>query len=137
MNLLHRYNTALKKNPLSTKMATSGVIAALGDTMCQYFEQSKTYWFLKFLIEYNLSSNDKDGETGFNLTRTRNFVIMGTFFSAPILHIHFSKLLPMIAPKATAMGCIKKLFVDQIMISPLFMVGWYSAISALDGKSVK
>ncbi len=62
---------------------------------------------------------------------------MGAFFSAPILHIHFSKFLPMIAPKANALGCLKKLFVDQIVISPLFMVGWYSAISALDGKSVK
>lgn len=64
------------------------------------------------LLEYNLGSTNDDKDAGFNWTRTRNFALMGTLYSAPILHVHFSKLLPYIAPKASPLGCAKKLFVD-------------------------
>lgn len=34
MNLVHRYNSALQKRPLLTKMGTSGVLGGFGDLLC-------------------------------------------------------------------------------------------------------
>ena len=105
MNLLHKYNRCLKARPLATKMVTNGALGAMGDLMCQYFEKSKnTLISYPLLSEYDLNSNqvlghDKDvKKRKINLGRTLNFTLMGTFFSAPILHLHFTKLLPFVAP---------------------------------------
>eukprot|EP00347_Sterkiella_histriomuscorum_P009534 403340840 len=121
MNILVKYNQCLQKRPLVTKMITSGALGGIGDVLCQYMEQ-----------KYKLSESK-----GWNWQRTSNFMMMGCFFSAPILHIHFSKLLPLIAPLQTRAHAFKKLFVDQLIVSPLFMIGWYMAISSLDGKPIK
>ena len=129
MNLLQKYSYYLARNPLRTKMTTSGTIAFFGDIMCQYMENS-IYHLVKFNLEYQITKDKQK----WNWTRTRNFTLMGTFFSAPLLHLHFSKLLPWVSPQMSMRGCVKKLFVDQLIVAPLFMAGWFTAISFIDGK---
>jgi len=41
MKLYSAYNSCLQRNPLVTKMLTSGTIGALGDILCQSLERSK------------------------------------------------------------------------------------------------
>ena len=41
--LLSLYGKALESRPLATKMATSGVLAGIGDFFCQYVEKSKEF----------------------------------------------------------------------------------------------
>ncbi|CDW84001.1 peroxisomal membrane protein 2 [Stylonychia lemnae] len=120
MNLLQRYNYALNKRPFLTKMATSGTLGAVGDLLCQYLEK-----------KYQISQTNE-----WNVKRTFNFAAMGAFFSAPILHFHFTKLLPFIAPKKSSMALSKKLIVDQLIVSPIFMAGWFTTINLLDGNGL-
>ncbi len=105
-SLLARYSYYLVKHPLKTKMVTSGTLAAFGDTFCQYMENSKRL-IDSLLLEYEITNHQE-----WNWKRTRNFTLMGTFFSAPLLHLHFSKLLPWVAPQVNAAGLAKKLLVD-------------------------
>ncbi len=112
LNLIHKYSYYLQHRPLMTKMITGGVLATVGDLMCQHFEKSKHSPTNCVGFEVATPHNGSDAKAAWNWTRTRNFAIMGTFFSAPLLHLHFSKFLPWVAPKATAAGCAKKLFAD-------------------------
>ena len=56
--------------------------------------------------------DSKKENKGYNLQRTKSFFLIGTFFVAPILHMNYSKIYPLLVPEATTAGALKKLAID-------------------------
>ena len=78
-----------------TKMITSGTIGIFGDALCQSME-----------IGYFKSGKK------FDIQRTATFGLVGTVYVAPMLHVHYSYILPYFVPKAGSVAAIKKLAID-------------------------
>ncbi len=119
---LSTYNSALTARPLLTKMATSGVISFFGDMLCQKIEGQ----FLK-----------KKTEDGFNWHRAYVFTTIGTFYVAPVLHVHYSYVLPYLVPTVTTTGALLKLAFDQAVFAPCMLYSFYYVINFIEGRGME
>ena len=77
--MLKWYSDLLIRNPLSTKMVTSGTISLFGDAACQTLENRGT-------------------NKGRDWFRTAKFGAIGLLYMGPILHFNYSKVLTTIVP---------------------------------------
>lgn len=115
--LLQWYSSMLDKYPLLTKGITSGFIAGLGDVLCQYMNSWSEY----------------------DWKRTFRFGFLGSCYIAPGCHVWYNvlaKSFPLSAATAasssTMMIVMKRVFCDQILFSPVFLVGWMTVLWNLE-----
>eukprot|EP00347_Sterkiella_histriomuscorum_P004588 403359893 len=59
---------------------------------------------------------------------------MGGCYLAPVLHIHYSYVLPYFVPQMSPIGVIKKLIIDQGVFAPSFMLTFYPMLNFVDGN---
>ena len=130
--LLAWYSNKLDTHPLLTKGITSGLIAAVGDIMCQSLVQVD-----------DKDRKEKGQETGaatasgvsadweWDPARTGRFLVLGAFLVAPCIHQWYgflSRTLP-----GTSVGVVvRRVALDQLVFTPAFLPVWMSSLWALE-----
>ena len=62
------------------------------------------------LVTFDL---DSDKTQKYNPVRTQKFILLGSLYIAPVLHLHFTRLIPFAASNATGFaGFAKKMAFD-------------------------
>ena len=108
------YLGALEKNPLPTKMATSGVLNALGDLFAQF-------------------AFDDAANKGVDWRRAGIFTVLGSFLVGPALHFWYGTLGKIVTAQGSAKAFIS-LALDQGVFAPTFLCVFLSALFTIDGK---
>ena len=106
------YLRLLEQKPLTTKVVTSGVIAAVGDVLCQS-------WF----------EGHVDGR------RLAIFSFLGAALVGPTLHVWYG-VLNRLLPAAGTAGAFQRMAVDQGIFAPTFVPTFISSLMCLEGKSL-
>lgn len=122
------YSCKLETNPLVTKSITGGLIAATGDTICQF----GTY----------TPSEDKkeDGSEPdfwkeiYRPTRSFHFFLMGAFFASPLNHFWFNFLSRHFAGQSW-IAITRRVFLDQFLWCPFWTVSWLSIFWTMEGTN--
>ena len=104
------YLRLLEQKPLTTKVVTSGVIAAIGDVLCQS-------WF----------EGHVDGK------RLAIFSFLGAALVGPTLHVWYG-VLNRLLPAAGTAGAFQRMAVDQGIFAPTFVPTFISSLMFLEGK---
>lgn len=115
LSLWQRYNTLLEKYPLPVKMATSTVIAVLGDGACQVFIEGS-------------------GISGYSFERAVQIGAMGCILIGPVLHLWYGFLWRLL-PRNDALTIVKRLVVDQLLFAPVAVASSLSFLAAAQGQA--
>ncbi|CAH0479231.1 unnamed protein product [Peronospora belbahrii] len=107
------YALLLETHPLSVKIVTGGVIAGLGDIVCQLA---------------------LEGEHQFNVKRAAIFTFLGGGVISPILHVWY-RILNTSLPGVSATAIAKRLAMDQLGFAPLFLPIFLSSVMTLEGRA--
>lgn len=105
---------ALEKNPLPTKMVTSGLLNALGDVFAQF-------------------AFDEAAKKGVDWRRAGIFTFLGSFLVGPCLHFWYGALGKIVTAQGSAKAFIS-LVLDQGVFAPTFLCVFLSALFTIDGK---
>ena len=88
------YNKLLTKYPIATKSATAGIIAGTSDVISQKLQE-------KYL-----------GNHEYSLGRTIQYASVGAFWVTPLIHMHYSYILPYLFPGTSMQVGIMKMVFD-------------------------
>uniref|UniRef100_A0A499FUY6 Mpv17-like protein 2 n=1 Tax=Anopheles farauti TaxID=69004 RepID=A0A499FUY6_9DIPT len=102
-----------------TNTVSSGVLMLAGDIAAQEIERRR---------QQKSSSTQIDGRRAFNMT------LVG--LSQGPLHHYLYKWMDMLLPGATVRTVLKKIAIDQFVISPIFIVTYLYSAGLLEGASV-
>ena len=101
-------------------MVTALGIFGVGDVLCQ-------------------SISKKEEQKGIDFRRMAIFAGVGMFYFAPLLHAHYSYILPAIAPVTPNVNmtvlATKKVLFDQLVFAPFALTGFFMTINSVEGKS--
>jgi len=101
-----RYNLSLINSPYRTKMVTAGVIFGAADAFCQKF----------------LEKSEENTPKKFDWVRCMNMALIGSFVSAPVNHIWYSKWASALVSKVTSRARVQPFIstaADQILLTPV------------------
>ncbi len=115
LSLWQKYNVLLEKYPLPVKMATSTVIAVLGDGACQIFIEGS-------------------GISGYSFERAVQIGAMGCILIGPVLHFWYGFLWRLL-PRNDALTIVKRLVVDQLLFAPVAVASSLSFLAAAQGQA--
>ncbi|CAH0493822.1 unnamed protein product [Peronospora farinosa] len=107
------YASLLETHPLRVKIVTGGVIAGLGDVICQ------------LALENN--------ERYLNVKRVAIFTFVGGVLISPVLHVWY-RLLSTRLPGISATAIAKRLAMDQLGFAPMFLPIFISSVMTLEGR---
>lgn len=96
-------------------MATSTVIAVLGDGACQIFIEGS-------------------GLSGYSLERAMQIGAMGCILIGPVLHFWYGFLWRLL-PRNDALTIVKRLVVDQLLFAPVAVASSLSFLAAAQGQA--
>eukprot|EP00934_Nitzschia_sp_Nitz4_P005352 Nitzschia sp. Nitz4//scaffold91_size79674//33678//34502//NITZ4_005366-RA/size79674-processed-gene-0.107-mRNA-1//-1//CDS//3329560097//5342//frame0 len=126
------YSRQLERRPLLTKAVTSGVLAGVGDIVCQYLSYSHT---ITHHADTTATLTDSFWAS-IDWSRTAKFLGMGAFWVAPITHVWYHALSVRILPGSrTRSKVLQRLFVDQLIFAPLFVPTFLGGLWWLEGYS--
>ena len=111
---LGRYNRALQRRPLRTKVATGGLICSGGDLLAQGIRRSP--------------SDDADGaaaagaERGGDARRTTVYLVLGCCWTGAFNHVYLARLGAMFPASAGLRSALAKTLFNQLFVAPLLFV---------------
>lgn len=114
------YTTKLDTHPLLTKGISSGIIAGLGDLICQTLIRN----------HHKAPQNGNTHETAvqtWDVIRTLRFTLLGAVLVAPCVHLWYSFLAKRSIP------LIHRVVLDQLLFSPVFLMAWLTSLWTLEG----
>ncbi|CAM9346364.1 unnamed protein product, partial [Sphacelaria rigidula] len=137
------YSDLLTSRPLTTKAITSGIIAGAGDLTCQLLAAH----FVLDDLEENGEEEVDNGDDGEILEawattmdvdwgRCARFTLLGAGFLAPCLHYWYTFLGKAI-PGVTLTTVVKRVALDQLVFTPVFLMSFLSANMLVDGQAAK
>ncbi|CAM9156044.1 unnamed protein product [Scytosiphon promiscuus] len=155
-SVLSAYTALLESRPLTTKAITSGIIAFAGDITCQLLamevarrEEEESTSVLGEEGEGEEDDDDDDllgapgasGDGGgvvsqIDLGRTLRFTLVGAAFLAPALHTWYGFLIRTL-PGTALTTVVKRVALDQLVFTPVFLAGFLSTLMVLDGNAAK
>ena len=62
-------------------------------------------------------------------------MLLGSLYIAPILHVHYTYLLPYFVPSVSPIGVAKKLLIDQGLFAPTLIVMFFPVVNLVEGHS--
>jgi hypothetical protein len=146
------YSRMLQERPILTKAITSGLIAGAGDWLCQYTVHKKQVQHVK--LQQRMHHYDQDApivtsswqppthdETAllenseqfrWDLARTGRFVLLGSVLVAPVIHWWYGFLARSL-PSTSAVSIAKRVALDQIAFTPIYLPVWLTALWTLEG----
>ena len=114
-------------------MAGAGVLAFVGDVLCQSIENSNFIfifsWF--YFVEYGRKKEK------FNPARSLRLITYGYIFTGIQLHLIYSKILPKLAPGNSMYAIAKKLFLTQTLFTMGSTIMFYFVLSLMENKGMK
>jgi hypothetical protein len=127
------YSKRLDSHPLLTKGISSGIIAGLGDLICQVFidKPEKESVKLRGVIVDSSSSY----WWWWDVWRTGRFVFLGATLTAPLCHYWYGGLatqFPLVASGSNVIPLAKRVVLDQFVFTPLFVPVWISSLWSLE-----
>lgn len=114
-NALNKYQSLVKKYPVSTQGIQSGFLMGVGDFIAQICVEKK-----------------KVDEI--NMKRLCNYSALGLIYVGPVLRIWYGKLDRMIPASGQKLQ-YKKVLVDQGLFAPVFIASILSLMTAMNGGS--
>ncbi|KNC84259.1 hypothetical protein SARC_03530 [Sphaeroforma arctica JP610] len=117
------YMRWLETYPLKTKALSSGVIAGLGDILCQVGFENKSMF----------SAGDGNKGSEFGWRRFFVFSALGGLYLGPALHMWY-RVLGRVLPGTTQLAVAKRLAADQFVFAPVFIPSFMSLTLILQGK---
>jgi hypothetical protein len=106
-----KYLQLLETQPFLTRVLTCGVLNGLGDIFCQLFVEKE----------------------GYSAKRTLTFAGLGVVFVGPCLFYWYG-LLGKLVPGTDIMSILASLALDQLVYAPVFIAGFMSILTAIEGK---
>lgn len=78
----------------------------------------------------------------FDVQRNLNFFFINCFVSGPVLHMWYSKLLPLIHarlfPKASQIASVVyRMLIDQLLFTPLLYCGFYPLLQVVGDRDIR
>lgn len=131
------YLRMLETKPLLTKAITSGLIAGMGDYMCQRMEARER--------AKEKGTDVESGEVDWGVVDRRQrqhstdwgrwakFTFLGTFLVAPCLHGWYGLLARRI-PDASLFGVVRRVCLDQLLFAPVFTATFFGCLTLLEGR---
>ncbi|KAL0895774.1 hypothetical protein ABMA27_011825 [Loxostege sticticalis] len=114
-NIFKLYQQALARRPYLVQAIQTGTLMATGDIISQTFIERKSF---------------KDVD----LKRTVGFSSIGFFVGGPALRVWYGLLNNHIGSDGKAVA-LKKVFVDQVVFAPAFLLLILTAVGTLQGKN--
>ena len=112
---LGRYNRALQRRPLRTKVATGGLICSGGDLLAQGIRRSP--------------SDDAGGAAagtaaarGWDVRRTTVYLVLGCCWTGAFNHVYLARLGAMFPASAGLRSALAKTIFNQLLVAPLLFV---------------
>ncbi|CAM9612999.1 unnamed protein product [Chrysoparadoxa australica] len=132
---LSQYEALLHQHPIATKAVTSGIIAGSGDLTCQLiigdaWSQEPEDAIQKIAHILNHPPPHPDW------LRLAKFTLVGSVLVGPTLH-HWYGFLVRRLPGRNPQQIVRRLFLDQLVFSPVFTGAFFSSIMLLDGSPGK
>lgn len=128
------YSKRLDSQPLLTKGISSGIIAGLGDLICQIFIDKPEKEAAKLREEVVV-----EGYSSYwwwwDPWRTGRFVFLGFTLTAPLCHFWYGGLasqFPLLASGSNVLPLAKRVVLDQFVFTPLFVPLWISSLWSLE-----
>lgn len=115
------YHKLLHTHPLPTRMITSGLICAFTDFINQKFIQK---------------------HQNFNFRRNINLFLVGACYSAPILHLWYSRIVPIIeqslfTPHTSKIKrVLTMVLIDQTTLAPAMFTGFFVVNGFVSSPSI-
>lgn len=123
--LLIKYNIALAKRPIFTKVMTAGVIMGAADILTQFLEQK--------LLTSNSSNEKKDTKMKLDWYRTARMASINGLLMAPVLHYYYIWIERAI-PGSSTFHILKKLAFDQTVVAPANILVFLSTANMMENK---
>ncbi|VVC92510.1 protein Mpv17 [Leptidea sinapis] len=113
--LVQFYQKLLKRRPYLVQAIQTGTLMATGDIISQTVIERKSFKYIDYV-------------------RTLKFSSIGFIIGGPALRVWYGLLNHYIGSSGK-MVAIKKVFVDQVIFAPTFLLLLLSAVGALQGKT--
>jgi hypothetical protein len=110
------YSRKLDTHPILTKSITSGIIGGSGDAMSQYIEAKK-----------------EDRPFEWDIIRSSRFGFLGVVLIGPVIHFWYGAVMKWF-PGNSVSVVAKRVALDQLFFSPLFLPTFLSGLWLLEGK---
>jgi hypothetical protein len=113
-SLLDSYGKLLETSPIKTKIVTSAIIGALGDSIIQIYESTKT-------------------KKKFNFRRLVVFSTVTGLYIAPFLHVwlDYLNVLPFLSKLGNVQKAFSMLLIDQTIGAIAINIGFFFAFEAV------
>jgi peroxisomal membrane protein 2 len=115
---IRQYLRLLREKPVLTKSLTSACTGAVSSLLSQYVSMSKT------------------NTRTVNWKNVMAFALTGFLFVGPVMH-NFYRLLEQVAPKTSPHSVLKKMIIDRILYTPVFLLTYLYLLSIFEGHSLK
>lgn len=131
------YKRALQKYPMLMQSVQAGALMGGGDLIAQHFIEKKRP------DQLNLKRTLQFAGMGLFVVSTRTFIYCISvanpllFSQGPGLRYWYGFLERSITGRSTAIRTVKKVLVDQLCCSPVFLATFISVVGALQGQNVE
>ena len=112
------YSRMLDTHPIITKSVSSAVIGGSGDILSQY-----------------LVARNEKRPFAWDSVRTVRFGLLGIVLIGPVIHVWYGTVTRWF-PGQSASAVIKRVALDQMFFSPMFLPTFLSGLWLLEGKDV-
>ncbi|XP_045390040.1 peroxisomal membrane protein 2 isoform X2 [Lemur catta] len=116
---LAQYLLLLRRYPVLTKAATSGVLSALGNVLTQMIEKK---------------SRKKENSTSLDVSGPLRYAVYGFFFTGPLSHYFYLFLEHWIPPEVPLAG-VKRLLLERLLVAPAFLLLFFLIMNFLQGQA--
>ena len=111
------YSRKLDTHPILTKSLSSAIIGGSGDILSQY-----------------IVARNANRSLDWDYVRTSRFAFMGIVLIGPVIHVWYGAVMRWF-PGNSFSSIVRRVAVDQLLFSPLFLPTFLSGLWLLEGKS--
>ncbi|XP_042523195.1 peroxisomal membrane protein 2 isoform X2 [Dipodomys spectabilis] len=114
---LARYLLLLRRYPVLTKAASSGILSALGNLLAQMIEKKQR----------------KKNSQNLDVCGPLRYAVYGFFVTGPLSH-YFYLFMEHWIPPEVPLATVKRLLLDRLLFAPAFLMLFFLFMNLLEGK---
>ncbi|XP_069870238.1 peroxisomal membrane protein 2 [Dipodomys merriami] len=114
---LARYLLLLRRYPVLTKAASSGILSALGNLLAQMIEKKQR----------------KENSQNLDVCGPLRYAVYGFFVTGPLSH-YFYLFMEHWIPPEVPLATVKRLLLDRLLFAPAFLLLFFLFMNLLEGK---
>ncbi|XP_042523194.1 peroxisomal membrane protein 2 isoform X1 [Dipodomys spectabilis] len=117
---LARYLLLLRRYPVLTKAASSGILSALGNLLAQMIEKKQR----------------KKNSQNLDVCGPLRYAVYGFFVTGPLSH-YFYLFMEHWIPPEVPLATVKRLLLDRLLFAPAFLMLFFLFMNLLEGKDTR